>query len=92
MFLRIGAGSGAPWLPWYDGGRHGSMCFIDRRVCCARFVRKLHLPATIRLFIAREQKIPPLAGKNFLYPIPLFCTKLGTVDVLLRYFYSRKDL
>jgi hypothetical protein len=31
-------------------------------------------------------------GKNFLYPIPLFCTKLGTVDVLLRYFYPRKDL
>jgi hypothetical protein len=61
MFLRIGAGSGAPWLPWYGGGRHGSMCFIDPRVCCARFVRKIHLPATIRLFVAREQKIPPLA-------------------------------
>ena len=26
------------------------------------------------------------------HTLPLFCTKLGTVDVLLRYFYSRKDL
>jgi hypothetical protein len=31
-------------------------------------------------------------GKNFLSPIPLFCIKLGTIGVLLRHFYSRKDL
>ncbi len=37
--------------------------------------------------------IKPLStGKNFLYPIPLFCIKLGTSGVLLRYFYPRKDL
>ena len=35
MFLHIRAGSGAPWLPWYDGGRDGSSCLsID--VCVVR--------------------------------------------------------
>jgi hypothetical protein len=31
-------------------------------------------------------------GNNFLYLIPLFCIRLGTIGVLLRYFYSPKDL
>ncbi len=41
MFLCIGAGSEAPYQPWYDGGRHGSLCFIDQSVFCAWFVGKI---------------------------------------------------
>jgi hypothetical protein len=27
--------NGAPWRPWYDGGRHGSLCLIYLREFCA---------------------------------------------------------
>jgi hypothetical protein len=44
MFLRIGLGSGAPWWPWYDGGRHaGSSCFHDLRACLLCFVHVLYV-------------------------------------------------
>jgi len=63
MFRRLGAGSGALWRPWYDGGRHGD-CELARLRCvvvfCVSIVRKL-LP---RGKTAREQKLPPLARRN----------------------------
>jgi hypothetical protein len=33
----------APWRPWYDGGRHGSSCFINLHEC---FVRELYIKYT----------------------------------------------
>ena len=45
MFRRLGAGSGAPWRPWYDGGRHGDRELARLRCCvvvfCVSIVRKL---------------------------------------------------
>ena len=61
MFRRLGAGSGALWRPWYDGGRHGDRELARLRcvvVFCVSFVRKL-LP---RGNIAREQFLPPVAS------------------------------
>ncbi len=61
MFRRPGAGSGALWRPWYDGGRHGDRELAQLRcvaVFCVSIVRKL-IPHSK---IAREQKIPPLVG------------------------------
>ena len=50
MFLCIRAGSGASWRQWYDGGCHGSSCFIVDVcfVCDIIFYAKIHFPATIR--------------------------------------------
>jgi hypothetical protein len=61
MFRRLGAGSGAPWRPWYDGGRHGDRELARLRcvvVFCVSIVRKL-LP---RGKTAREQFLPPVAS------------------------------
>ena len=60
MFRRLGAGSGAPWRPWYDGGRHGDRELARLRcvvVFCVKIVRKL-LP---RGKTAREQFLRPVA-------------------------------
>ncbi len=60
MFRRLGAGSGALWRPWYDGGRHGDhelallRCVV---VFCVSIVRRL-LP---RGKTAREQFLPSVA-------------------------------
>ena len=64
MFRRLGAGSGALWRPWYDGGRHGDRELARLRcvvVFCVSIVRKL-LP---RGKTAREQFIPPLASYEY---------------------------
>ena len=61
MFRRLGAGSGALWRPWYDGGRHGDRELARLRcvvVFCVSFVRKL-LPHGNT---AREQFLPPVAS------------------------------
>ena len=61
MFQRLGAGSGALWRPWYDGGRHGDRELARLRcvvVFCVSFVRKL-LP---RGNTAHKQFLPPVAS------------------------------
>ncbi len=42
MFLHLGAGGGALWQPWYDSGRHGSLCFHNERACLLYFVCVLY--------------------------------------------------
>jgi len=60
MWLRIRARSGAPWLPWYNGGCHGSSCFIDRHVCCAWFVRvKYTFPPNKIVYCSRAKNPTP---------------------------------
>ena len=40
MFLHLGAGGGAPWQPWFDSGRHGSLSFHGMGcVLCVVYVR-----------------------------------------------------
>jgi len=44
MFRRLGAGSGALWRLWYDGGRHGDRELARLRcvvVFCVSIVQKL---------------------------------------------------
>ena len=41
MFRRLGAGSGALWQPWYDGGRHGDRELARFVVFCVSIVRQL---------------------------------------------------
>ena len=44
MFRRLGAGSGALWRPWYDGGHHGERELMIEMLCCVfcvSIVRKL---------------------------------------------------
>ena len=58
MFRRLGAGSGALWRPWYDGGRHGDRELARLRCCvvvfCVSIVRKLlprGKPAPVQVFL-----------------------------------------
>ena len=63
MFLRIGPGSGAPWRPWYDGGRHaGSSCFHYLRACLLCFVQVLYVRILPHGKTAHKHFLPPVAG------------------------------
>jgi hypothetical protein len=58
-FLRIRAESRSPWRPWYDGGRHGSSCFIDLHEFCA-YVKYTFPPNKI-FYCSRAIIYPPVA-------------------------------
>jgi len=87
MFRRLGAGSGALWRPWYDGGRHGDRALARLRcvvVFCVSIVRKL-LP---RGKTAREQFLPSVAWLYLSNASPFFLKIL----CLIGQFVSFVDL
>ncbi len=42
MFLCLAAGGGALWRPWYDSGRHGSLCFCYLQAWLLSFVLQMY--------------------------------------------------
>ena len=58
-----------------------------------KFNTVLCVSAYLCIFLKKSQPKAVSTGKNFLTPYPFFVLiKLGTIGVLVRYFYSPKDL